>query len=456
MEAAFHVNIIDQCHVFPEPNSDISQVTIPLTYFDIPWLFYSPNQTLFFYKIAQYESAIANLKKSLSLALHQFYPLAGNLVVPPPPAEPHIVYTKGDSVPFFVAESNKDISYLSGDHPRNVTSLSSLVPKLPSPSSISLETRVLPLFAIQITLFGDSGLSIGVTSQHAACDERTLYAFMKCWTSFYKSLLKNESFLEFTSIPWFDRSVILDPTSLKTRLLEQWKSTLNSSLKDSHKETKHDIVQTTFFLSSSDINTIKDHIVAKCVKVKEDPPLNLSLYETGVCYTWICLLKVQETLDTKGGPIYMGYNASGISRLKYEIPFSYFGCCIVFGRFGALKSELLGEDGLVCATRSFDKEIDRLVRDFLEGGEKWISDWSELNLRIIGSPKVDFYGVDFGWGKAEKIEKISGDNHGRVDVITLNGGKDLDGGLEIGVVLPRDKISEFTTLFNNGLKELAR
>nr|XP_043609750.1 coumaroyl-CoA:anthocyanidin 3-O-glucoside-6''-O-coumaroyltransferase 2-like [Erigeron canadensis] len=457
----FHVNIIEEYHISPPPESFIPPITLPLTYFDIPWLFYSPNQTLFFYKKIP-PKFITTLKKSLSLALQHFYPLAGNLLIPPPPIEPYIVYTNGDSVSFTIAKTNTNIDNLSGNHPRNVTDLSSLLTQLPSPSikndNDDVTLLVLPLLAIQVTVFGDdSGLSIGVTSQHAACDERTLYAFMKLWASYCKSLLNNESLVAFKNSPWFDRNVILDPNNLKTTLLKQWWNKMNSPKNNnSYEETEKDIVQSTFYFSPLDIKTIREYVVGKCKKLKEDPPLNLSLYETGACYTWICLLKLQETKNNNN-PVYLGYNASGISRLKYEIPFSYFGCCIVFGRFGELESELLGENGLVCATQSFEIEINRLVRDFLEGGENWIKDWNELNLRIIGSPKVDFYGIDFGVGKAEKIEKISGDKHGRVHVMTMNGGREImDGGLEIGVVLSKDKMSEFTTLFNNGLVELAK
>ncbi|KAK9058139.1 hypothetical protein SSX86_022979 [Deinandra increscens subsp. villosa] len=455
MAVPFHVNVLEHCRISPPSDSVIPPLTLPLTYFDIPWLSYAPNRTLFFYHAPAPPNFTTLLKQSLSLTLHHFYPLAGNLTLPPLPAEPQIVYTGCDSVSFTVAKSNTDIHHLSGNHPRRLTNLSSLLQNLQSPT-MSRDTHVtwtLPLLAIQITSFRDSGFAIGLTSQHAAADERTLYTFMSCWSSFCKSLLKQDSLFEFKSTPWFDRSVILDPNSLKTTLLQQWWNRLDS-LKDS--QTDHNMVQSTFYLSPSDVSKIKQHIVEKCKIVNEDPPINLSLYETGVCYVWICLLKVEESHNAKASisPLYLGYNASGISRLKYEIPVSYFGCCIVFGRVRVLESELLDEDGLVCATKSFDIEIDRLVRDFLEGGERWICEWEELNVRVIGSPKVDFYGVDFGWGKAKKIEKLPGDDHGRVNVISLNGGRDLDGGLEIGVVLSEDKMLAFTSLFNSHLKKL--
>ncbi|KAL8204333.1 hypothetical protein R6Q57_009956 [Mikania cordata] len=461
MAVPFNVNVLDHHRVSPPPDSVMPPMSLPLTYFDIPWLSYSPNRTLFFYQMPPPKATttttilITLLKQSLSLSLHHFYPLAGNLSIPLPPAEPLMVYTEGDSVSFTVAESNTSIHHLSGNHPRTISKLSSLLPQLPSPiiSRDCHKPLTLPLLAIQVTLFDDSGFTVGVTSQHVAADERTLYEFMNCWASFCKYLMNKESFVKFKFTPWFDRSVILDPISLKATLLKQWWNRTHP-YKDPQQETEHNMVQSTFFLSSSDINKIKHHIVDKCKIVNEDPPLNLSLYETGVAYVWICILKVEEPHDAKTGPIYLGYNASGISRLKYDIPLSYFGCCIVFGRVGALESDLLHEDGLVCATKSFDIEIDRLVRDFLEGSERWISEWDELNVRVIGSPKVDFYRIDFGWGKAEKIEKLPGDDHGRVNVISLNGGRDLNGGLEIGMVLPEDKMIAFTSLFNSGLKEL--
>ncbi|KAI3697400.1 hypothetical protein L6452_30388 [Arctium lappa] len=469
MAVPFHVNIIEQCHISPPPDSIPPPTSLPLTFFDIPWLLYPSNQTLFFFpkpppKSTTTTTVISLLKQSLSLTLHHFHPLAGNLSAPPPPAEPHLVYNKGDSVSLTIAESNANITHLSGNHPRSITMLYSLLPKLPFlySKSSSRDTHVLPLLAVQITVFRDLGFSVGVTAQHAAADERTLDHFIKSWASLTKSLVKKDSLFDFKPQPFFDRNIILDPNSHKKTFLKQWwhRRLMNSPKDYSHQEIN--IVQATFILSSSDMNMIKHHILAKCKTINEDPPLHLSPYVSACSFIWICLLKSEETHDSSKGstttrsPLYLGFNAGGITRLGYEIPSTYFGNCIAFGRCRALGSQLLGEDGVVFAAKSIGKEIKRLDKDVLEGAERWICEWDELNIRVLGSPKVDSYGLDFGWGKADKVEKLSSDHHGRVNhVISLTGSRDVEGGMEIGVVLSRAKMKAFTGLFNGGLLELA-
>ncbi|KAI3826937.1 hypothetical protein L1987_00997 [Smallanthus sonchifolius] len=459
MAEPFHVSIIERCHVSPPPDSIIPAISLPLTFLDIPWLLYPSNQTLLFFpKPPPKTTVITLLRQSLSYTLHHFHPLAGNLSSPPPPADPYIVYTKGDSISLTVAESNTNMNHLSGDHPRSINNLYSLLPKLPL-TCMSRDTHVVqvyPLLAIQITLFTDSGLSIGVTAQQAAADERTLDHFMKHWASVCKSLLKKDSFFAFNSTPWFDRTVIRDPNSLKTTFLKQWWNRLNSP-EDSIQETDHNIVQSTFRVTPSDTNMIKQHILAKCKTINEDPPLHLSPYVSACSYIWICLLKVQVTRDSKDGPLYLGFNAGGITRLGFEIPSSYFGNCIAFGRCREMKSALLGDDGIVFAAKSLGKEIKRLDMDVLGGGDRWISDWEELNIRFLGSPKVDSYGLDFGWGKVQKVEKIASDHdHGKGNVVSLSGSRDLKGGIEVGVVLSGKEMSAFTSVFNGGLMELAQ
>nr|XP_043610034.1 anthocyanin 5-aromatic acyltransferase-like [Erigeron canadensis] len=468
MELPFNLTIIEKCHISPPPDSIIPPISLPLTFLDIPWLFHPSNQTLFFFQKPPPKTTITtvinHLKQSLSLTLHHFHPLAGNLSVPPPPAEPYILYKKGDSVSLTIAETNTNSNHLSSHNPRNLTNLYSLLPKLISPclSRDTHVTNVLPLLAIQITVFGDSGFCIGITVQHVAADERTLDQFMRCWTSICKSLLLNkDSFFGFkfsSTTPWFDRSIILDTFSLKSTFLKKWWNQMNS-YKNSHEETKKDnnMVQSTFVLKLSDINMIKNHILVKCRMINEDPPIHLSPYVSACSYIWICLLKVGEIIDTKDGCQYLGFNAGGITRLGYDVPSNYFGNCIGFGRCKGLENELLSENGVVFAAKCIGKEIKRLDKDVLGGGENWISDWNELNIRILGSPKVDSYGLDFGWGKVVKVEKISSDfnYHGnKVNVISLSGSREFNGGMEIGVVLSRDRMKAFSSVFNDGLRNL--
>ncbi|KAK9913120.1 hypothetical protein M0R45_036944 [Rubus argutus] len=82
------LKVIEQCQVSPLPKSSFPQTSyhLHLTFLDIPWLFFSPSQPLFFYEFPYPSShftsiTLPNLKHSLSLTLQHFYPFAGIVLV---------------------------------------------------------------------------------------------------------------------------------------------------------------------------------------------------------------------------------------------------------------------------------------------------------------------------------------------------------------------------------------
>jgi hypothetical protein len=84
MAESFTVKVLEHCYVFPPPNS-APETSLPLTFFDIPWLFFSPGQPLFFYEYPYPTSfftstTLPNLKHSLSLALQHYYLLENSNV----------------------------------------------------------------------------------------------------------------------------------------------------------------------------------------------------------------------------------------------------------------------------------------------------------------------------------------------------------------------------------------
>ncbi|XP_042487210.1 phenolic glucoside malonyltransferase 1-like [Macadamia integrifolia] len=127
-----------------------------------------------------------NLKHSLSLTLQYFYPLAGHLVWPQNLSEPEFCYVDGDSVSLTLAESDGDFYHLSGNHARDVNQFHFLVPKLTLPSMVDLDFSI-SLLALQVTVFPNSGICIGVTASHVALDARTLVHFMKSWATISRS-----------------------------------------------------------------------------------------------------------------------------------------------------------------------------------------------------------------------------------------------------------------------------
>ena len=59
--------------------------------------------------------------------------------------------------------------------------------------------------------------------------------------------------------------------------------------------------------------------------------------------------------------------------------------------------------------------------------------------------------TDFGWGRPKRIEEISIDT---TRAISLIESRDLEGGIEVGLALPKPEMDAFVTLYTEGLKAL--
>ncbi|KAF5961480.1 hypothetical protein HYC85_002689 [Camellia sinensis] len=67
---------------------------------------------------------------------------------------------------------------------------------------------------------------------------------------------------------------------------------------------------------------------------------------------------------------------------------------------------------------------------------------------IAGSPRLEIYNIDFGWGRPRKVEVTSIDKSG---AFSLADSRDGNGGLQIGIVLNKHEIEAFASLFASGL-----
>ncbi|WVZ06286.1 hypothetical protein V8G54_019632 [Vigna mungo] len=118
------VKVIEQCEVSPPPGS-VPSTSIPLTFFDLPWLCCPPLKRIFFFNFPYstqhfFQTLLPTLKNSLSLTLQHFFPFSSNLLFPPKPNPPHILYTQSNSLSFTVAESSADFTTFVSDSPKHV------------------------------------------------------------------------------------------------------------------------------------------------------------------------------------------------------------------------------------------------------------------------------------------------------------------------------------------------
>ncbi|MCD7467267.1 hypothetical protein HAX54_004596 [Datura stramonium] len=458
--AQTQVKMLECCQISP-PTGSVPSTTLPLTFLDIPWLLSSPGQPLLFYDFPHttchnfIQTILSDFKISLSLTLKYYFPLAGNLIIPPQPSKPQITYTSGDSVSLTIAESTADYNHLLSHQSKGVQDFHQLVPQLPQISESKYS-----LLAIQITIFPECGVSVGFSKRHVVADERTFNNFLKTWAALFRTggldlhlpvLNKN--------LPFYNRSVIQDTNGVESILWKQWwnqKSKPKLVLVDNFS----DMVRSTFVMGRPHVEVIKGWIMARSKNLFGSVQLLLSPYVVTCSFIWVCWLKANmdniEDPVEKTEPHYFGFIAGGITRLGYPVPINYVGNCIAFGRAMARTNELLGENGILFAAKAIGDTIKELDRDVLGGAENWISDWevfrgSGLHMTVTGSPKVDLYNLDFGWGGPRKIEEISIDKTGGV---SLCESRDMIGGIEVGLTLPLAKMEAFHVLYNEGLKNL--
>ncbi|XP_058758804.1 anthocyanin 5-aromatic acyltransferase-like [Vicia villosa] len=454
----FTLNVLDHCKITPPLNTTPKTSSLPLTFFDIPWLLFSPSQPLFFYdfphSISHFTTTIVpKLKQSLSLTLQHYFPFSGTFVPLPGLTDPQLKFTHDNSISFVVAESNSDFEHLCSYHVRDVNKFHSLVPKLQE--IFSFEHKEFPLLAIQITSFPNYGFSIGLAFHHVIADGRTFHNFIKTWSSYCSSTTFEPS-PSIKSLPFYDRDVIIDEKDLRGVFLKDLRK---RNVIDSCRAIKMDfsnMTRATFSMSTSEMEKVKKKILESCKEKKTSLPLHLSPYVLTSAFFWVCLVKTQQEFVNED-VTHFGFIAGGITRLEYEVPKNYFGNCVGFGKVSLRRKDLLGEDGIVIAAKEIGSTIKKLDASILGEGEKWILDWemlhgSEEHVHVTWSPKLKLYELNFGWGRPKKIEEISIDFTRGVSFVES---RDFEGGIEIGLALPKSEMDVFTFLFNKGLEDLA-
>ncbi|KAI3732204.1 hypothetical protein L1987_63403 [Smallanthus sonchifolius] len=455
------LTVLENCRISPPP-ATVGHRSLPLTYFDLLFLLHFPINQLFFYEFPHsrqhfMETIIPNLKHSLSITLQHFFPFTSNLIVfhnPDHSRKPEIRHVEGDSVRLTIAECNLDFNDLAGYHPRACDKFYELVPPL-GPAVKGSDFLAIPLFAVQVTVFENTGISIGITNHHVLCDASTKYEFLKAWTSIARNGT-DESFLANQSLPAYERLVeyhesldrmFMNQPGVESLKLEyQPRELVGPSFK----------TRATLILIKEKISLIK-----RWVSIQLPALGYVSSFSVVCAYVWSCVAKSRAEVEEMSGPDELERFvclADFRSRMDPPLPQTYFGNCV--GPCVAIaKSTLLsGNDGFLIAVESVGQAISKTVKT-KDGVLKEAELWFEMLFRlpeqipakigVAGTPKLKIYDVDFGWGKPKKYETISIDCNGSISV---NTSKDSSADLEIGLSLPAKQMDAFIDIFNKGLE----
>ncbi|KAK6162467.1 hypothetical protein DH2020_002308 [Rehmannia glutinosa] len=458
------ITIYERCRIAPPTDNAATGKSLPLVFFDMVWLHFSPIQRLLFYQFPCsqkhfLETIVPNIKKSLSLTLKHFLPLAGNLIYPLNNSAlmPEFRYIPGDSVSITIAESNvasEYFNYLTGNEPRDADQFYAFVPDLPQPrTEHESGIKTIPLFAVQITIFPDIGICLGFTNHHAIGDASSIVGFVKAWSSIAMQDGNVELLAHNHSVPFYDRSVIKDPLGLANTFWSQMNVFRIEPLPLTFPTNK---LRATYIFTKNNIQKLRNFVQTK----KPASITHLSSFTITTAYVWTCLVKsavdAGEEVDDEE-PEHFVFAVDARRRLDPPVPAAYFGNCVAFGITESTHGQLKGDGGFLIAVRLIGEVISKKVNnkdEILRDAEKWMSKFSSLNTKrafgVAGSPKFDLYGTEFGWGKPNKFEVVSIDGTGSM---SLCNSREFEGGLEIGLCLPNKKMEAFAAIFSTGLQK---
>ncbi|XP_050379934.1 coumaroyl-CoA:anthocyanidin 3-O-glucoside-6''-O-coumaroyltransferase 2-like [Argentina anserina] len=450
------VKVIEQCQISPPPGS-VPTTPLPLTFFDFVFLFPRPNESVFSFEFPHplnhfTQCILPKLKYSLSLTLQHFFPLASNLKCPPPPSKPYIQYTAGGSLPLTIAESSGDFNRLTSNRVEDIEECHLLIPALPPASVLEDGTRVAPLLAVQITVFPDSGICIGTNCDHVLADESSFHHFLKFWASVCRV---GGADVKIESLPCHNRGLIKDTFDLKNKFLDDWRRWSPNKSEPSSTPLLIGKVRTTFELRRDQIHIMKLWVSNLFVKLQGSKPAHISSFVVVCAFAWVSMVKTEETTDDDM-QCRFNFAADCRDRLGYPLPRSYFGNCLSLRSAQAMKSELVGENGIVAAVNAIGNNVKDLENGVLRGAEDWTAGWLRANSNpehfttLAGSPRFDFYNeLDFGWGRPKKCEVINVDFD---RCIYVSNSRDDEGGVEILLALKREQMDCFSSIFNQALE----
>ncbi|CAK8536497.1 unnamed protein product [Lathyrus sativus] len=449
--------------------SSTTTVSLPLTFLDFPlagpiyvkrqFFYHFPHSTDYFY-----ETTLPSLKHSLSLTLQHFFPLAGNLMSPPPPHKPYIICTQKDSVVFTITESSANFNHLSANkHPKNIEDFKHLVPKLTHKTTLDDDeteknTFIFPLLTLQATVFPNHGLCIAITYCHVM-DDNCCNHFMKTWSAFHGNCEVN-----FKLTPCFDRNILRDPKGLETVFLRDyfeerktWKKKVTSQTQTQITEEKpQEYVKATFVFGKEEIERMKRWILNQWKKNDHEikAPQYLSKFVVTCGFIWASLVKTRYRNDNDDDEKeeYFRFAGDCRDRLGYAIPEGYFGNCLTLSHATAKRKDLKGEEGFVNAVKVIERAVTEMKNELFKDAAEWRETFKKMYefgsvLLVTGSPKFNVYEIDFGFGKPVKVDMLHS-----FKCMSIAESGDREGGLEVGLVFKSGEFEYFCSVIEQGLE----
>ncbi|KAL3618156.1 hypothetical protein CASFOL_038477 [Castilleja foliolosa] len=316
-----------------------------------------------------------------------------------------------------------------------------------------------------VTLFPNQGVCIGLTGHHSMCDGPALALFMQAWASINKFNGDESRLLESGEecLPIYDRDVIADGDRLADECWSHIKmympdTTTTSPLRSLVSSTRDQrTFHATFVLSEAEIQMLRSFVLNK-----NPAMVHVSSFTVACAHLWTCFLKSvaaagEEVADDE--PEYLSFAVDCRGRFNPPLPNNYFGNCMSAVVTESTNGKLRGNNGFLSAAEAIGEAIRKnvdndmgIMDSSMKSVLEFVKRMGERMLIVGGSPRLDFYGIDYGWGKSVKYETLLGDDN--VKVVYFSNSRKYRGGIEIGVSMLKVRMDAFAVFFDWGIREV--
>ncbi|WCJ38667.1 HXXXD-type acyl-transferase family protein [Euphorbia peplus] len=372
---------------------------------------------LFFYSnvVAKNTSEISHkLKKSLSLTLTRFYPLAGRIR-----NDDAVVDCNDDGVIWVDAKVNSLLSDFL-ENPDAETILSFIPVEIESP-----EARIGSLVQVQATFFRCGGFSIGVCVSQKISDAVTAMTFIKEWAAATASGFRGPT------PPIINAATVFPPQKF-------------SLTKPSAKVKKEAYVTKRFVFSGDRISSLKARSAGETVR-------NPTRVEAVTGIIWKCAMNASRSNKDHSRLSIFSQSANIRTRTVPPLPVQTLGNLAGHFASQATEGEIeLGSfveelrKGLIKFGENYVKKLtgnnsmEAISESFREAG--LMLEEGNIDFYISTSLcRFRFYEVDFGWGSPEWVTIPSG---GIKNLIVMLDSKNGDG-IEAWITLSEEDMAFF-------------
>ncbi|XP_013457419.2 protein ENHANCED PSEUDOMONAS SUSCEPTIBILITY 1 [Medicago truncatula] len=408
---------------------------IDLAPWDLKYLKMAPIQKgLLFHK--PNTNQIDHLKQTLSSTLNFFPPLAGRLVITqhdePNNASCSIICNNAGAL--FVhakAEHTAIADILQPKYVPPIVSSLFLLNEIQNHKGTSQ-----PLLAVQVTELID-GIFIGFAINHVGVDAKSFWHFINSWAEI------SQGFNKPTNIPSFKRwfpNNINRPIRFPFTKEAQKQPFTNEAQNQQCEVLSHRI----FHFSKEQILQLKSKANAEISSSNSSEKIIISSLQALLSHVWRLIISKQNLKPEERSAFVLPIDCR--TRMCPKLEDNYFGSGIGATGYVIMQVGELMESGIGKIAMEMNKVIsiqshhEKVVNNY----ESWLktpsipeAGRSSSNLLIASSsPRFNYYGNDFGWGKPIAVRNGVGlkRNIGRVIVL----GGEEEGSVDIQVCLPYD------------------